>query len=263
MASYSTADLGSPKGIVISAEGKEKCGKTWNILHTAPHPLVYISCDRDNRRAVKAARLQGREILWSGQYLFVPSPKMLHVAGQKDDDDVLIENGKRMAPLWNAIHRDYMEALSDPKITTVVLDSGTAAYDMVRVKSFGKVNGVGTFKYTKTNAIFRELIAAAQASEKVVIFIHRLGDEWGKGTDARGNETSTKTGGLVMQGYNQMNFEVDAIIRHWKGENGFRSKLMCEGVGRDDLSGKVFSGEEMDYRRIVAKLTRTKLEKWA
>ena len=262
MASYSSADLGSPKGVVISAEGKEKCGKTWNVLHTAPHPLVYISCDRDNRRAVKAARLAGREILWSGQYLFVPSPKMLHVAGQKDDDDVLIENGKRMAPLWNAIHRDYMEALKDPKVVTVVLDSGSAAYDMARIKCFGKVNGVGIFKYTKTNAIFEELLMAAQTSEKVVILIHRLEDEWGKSVDAQGKESNTKTGNSIAAGYRDINYKVDAVVRHFKGENGFRAKLMCEGVGRNDLSGKVFSGEEMDYRRIVAKLTRTKVEKW-
>lgn len=259
MTHYTEADLGTPPGVVISAEGLEKCGKTWSILHTAPHPLVYVSCDRDNRRAIKAARVAGRTILCSGQYLFVPSPDQIHVAGQKDDDDVLIENGKRMAPLWAAIHRDFMDALKDPKVATVVLDSGTAAYNMVRIKCFGKVNGVGVFKYTKTNAIFGELVAAAQASGKVVIFVHRLGDEWSSG-DAGGQ--NKKTGGFVMQGYNQMNFEVDAIVRHRKTTEGYQAKLLCEGVGRPEISGKLFQGDDLDYCSIVAKLTRTKREKW-
>ena len=263
MASYSSADLGSPKGVVISVEGKEKCGKTWQVLHTAPHPLVYISCDRDNRRAVKAARMAGRQILWSGQYLYVPSPKLLHVAGQRADDDVLIENGKAAAKLWNPIHRDFMEALKDPKVTSVVLDSGTAAYNLVRLKSFGKVNGVGQFLYAKTNAIFRELLAAAQTSEKVVIIIHRLGPEFIKSVDEKGKEQSSQSGNFVMQGYRETNFEVDAIVRHWHGESGYRAKLMSEGVGRGDISGKVFKDAELDYRKIVAKLTRTKEEKWS
>jgi hypothetical protein len=254
---YSEADLGKPSGVFISAEGLEKCGKTWSILHTAPCPLVFISCDRDNRRAVQSARAAGRKILWSGQYLFVPSPKQLHVAGQKSDDDILIENGKQMAPLWNAIHRDFMDALADPNVKTVLLDSGTAAYNMLRVKTFGKVNGVGVFSYAKTNAIFSELTGMAQASGKVVIMVHRLGDEWaGDGTNNK------KTGKHVMQGYNQINFEVDAIIRHSKVGPEFQAKLMMEGVGREDISGKVFKGDDLDYTSIVAKLTRTKVEKW-
>lgn len=262
MASYSTADLGSPKGVVISVEGKEKCGKTWSVLHTAPHPLVYISCDRDNRRAVKAARIAGREILWSGQYLYEPSPKLLHVGGQKPDDEVLIENARAAAKLWDPIYRDFMEALKDPKVTTVVLDSGTAAYNLVRLKCFGKINGVGVFQYAKTNAIFRQLFAKAQTSEKVVILIHRLGPEFVKSTDANGKEESRPSGNLEAQGYRDTNYEVDAVVRHWVGENGRRAKLMSEGVGRGDISGMVFKEAEMDYRRIVAKLTRTKVEKW-
>jgi hypothetical protein len=255
---YSECDLGKPSGVFISAEGLEKCGKTWSILHTAPCPLVFISCDRDNRRAVQSARAAGRSILWSGQYIFVPSPNQIHVAGQKDDDDILIENGRRMAPLWAAIHRDFMDALQDPQVKTVVLDSGTSAYNMARVKCFGKVNGVGVFKYTKTNAIFGELIGAAQASGKVVIMVHRLEDAWGP--DGKGGQA--KTGAYQAQGFKDINFEVDAIIRHSKVGTDFQAKLMMEGVGRGDISGKVFKGDELDYTSIVAKLTRTKVEKW-
>lgn len=262
MANYTTADLGNPKGVVISVEGKEKCGKTWSVLHTAPTPLVYISCDRDNRRAVRSARLAGREILCSGQYLYEPSPKLLHVAQQAPNDEILIENAKNAARLWNPIYRDFMEALADPKVTTVVLDSGTAAYNLVRLKCFGKINGVGVFQYAKTNAIFRELLSKAQTSEKVVILIHRLGPEFGKSVDAAGKEEMKPTGNYEAQGYREINFEVDAVLRHWAGENGRKVKLMSEGVGRDDISGTVFSAEKLDYRYIVAKLTRTKVEKW-
>lgn len=262
MPSYTEADLTAASGVVISAEGMDKSGKTYNILRTAPAPLVYINCDRDNTRVITRLRKEGRRIFMSGQYLFVPSPKQLHKPGQAADDPVLVENARQAGLLWTPIERDFTDALADPKIKTVVLDSGTAAYGILRTKVFGKLTGVAEILYTKTNYMWRELLKKAENSGKVVIFIHRLKQEYIRVKGSDGKFESLQTGKLVADGYKQTNFEVGAIVRHIATPTGFTAKVVAEGVGRADLKGLIYSDDEIDYTEIVAKLTRTKKERW-
>lgn len=262
MPSYTEADLSVTSGIVISAEGMDKSGKTYSILKTAPCPLVFINCDRDNSRVITRLRRDGRRIFLSGQYLFVPSAKQLHKPGQASDDPVLVENARQAGLLWTPIERDFNDALADPKIKTVVLDSGTAAYGILRTKVFGKLTGVAEVLYAKTNYMWREMLKKAENSGKVVIFIHRLKQEYIKVKDSSGKFESMQTGKLVMDGYKQTNFEVGAIVRHIATPTGFKVKVMAEGVGRADLKGLEYVDDDIDYTEIVAKLTRTKKEKW-
>lgn len=259
MPQYNEVDLSVTSGIVISAEGMDKSGKTYSVLSTAPHPLVYINCDRDNERVIRRLRKSGRRILMSGQYLYVPSAKQLYKPGQ--DDSELAANAAAANTLWKPIERDFMDALADPSIKCVVLDSGTSAYSILRTKVFGKVTGVPEVLYSKTNFIWRELLKKAEMSGKVVIFIHRLKQEYLKVKVGEKFE-SINTGKLVMDGYKQTNFEVGAIVRHTATPTGFTAKVMAEGVGRPDVKGVVLSDSEIDYTAIVAKLTRTKKESW-
>jgi len=262
MPHYTEADLGSPTGIVISAEGLEKSGKTYSVLATAPTPLLYVNCDRDNRRVIKRLRATGRRIFTSGQYLFVPSPDQLHKEGQAKDDPILAANAQAANAIWKPVYRDWTEGLEDPEIRTVVVDSASVAYSVLRTKVFGKLTGVAEVLYAKTNFTWRELLMKSENSGKVVILIHRLRSEYKKEKNAQGKMESYKTGKLVAAGYGDTNFEVGAIVRHMAIEGGFRVKVMAEGVGRGDIKGLALDNEEIDYTTIVAKLTRTKREKW-
>lgn len=262
MPSYNEEDFRSPDGIVISIEGEEKCGKTWRLLETAPHPLVYINCDRVNARAIKNARRKGRRILYSKDYLYVPSANLLHKAGQKGDDPLLAENARVAGALWNPMMQDWRDALKDSRVKTVVLDSGTSAYAIVRAKSYGKLSGVAQISYAKTNAIWLgDILKSAENSGKAVFIIHRLGPEFAKPKDSDG--PAQPTGRLIAQGFRETNFEVGAVIRcSITHEGKYKAKLTAEGVGRADLRGKFWLDEQIDYTQIVAKLTGTKVEKW-
>lgn len=262
MPQYTEADLGAPTGIVISAEGLEKSGKTYSALATAPAPILYINCDRDNRRVINRLRAGGRRIFTSGQYLYVPSADLLHKKGQADDDPVLAANAQQANEVWKPILRDWEEGLNDPKIRTVVVDSASVAYSVLRTKVFGKLTGVAEVLYAKTNFTWRGLLMKSENSGKVVILIHRLTAEYAKKANDQGKMESFKTGKLIAAGYKDTNFEVGAIVRHTATPTGFTAKVMAEGVGRADIKGLVYTDDEIDYTTIVAKLTRTKREKW-
>lgn len=262
MPSYNDNPVGNPPGVLLSVEGLDKTGKTWAVLKTAPHPLVYINCDRDNRRAVNILRGEGRKILMSRQYLHTPDPEKDLLRADKPE---MQQNAQAAYELWKPMRDEYYQALEDPKVKTVFLDSGSEGYRIMRLARFGKLIEIPQVLYSKTNFEWRAMLLNGQQSGKVVIFSHRLEGEFEKkGVGADGKPLpSVATGGLIAGGYKHTNFEVDAILRHSITRTGeFQAKLLAEGVGRPELKGAILTGDEIDYTAIVAKLTRTKREKW-
>ena len=256
MPNYTEDALSKPTGLLLSAEGLEKSGKTWSVLATAPQPVLYVNCDRDNRRIVNKLRASGRRILLSGQYLFTPDVDQ-NILREKNDA-LLGKNAAQALSLWKPIKRDLVDGFSDPAIKTVFFDSGSAAYAMMRIARFGKLIEIPQVLYSKTNYEWRAILMQAQASGKVVIIAHRLAKEF-----VKNNDKSSETGKLTIEGYKGTNFEVDAIVRHERSQAGvYSAKVLAEGVARPDMLNVEYEGDTINYTEIVAKLTRTKVGAW-
>ena len=182
---------------------------------------------------------------------------------RQPDRDVLAQVAARALKPWKAFKTDYLTALQDPKVRCVVADSGTKAYMNCRLGRFGKLLEVAPVLYSKTNFEFANLLQIAHESDKVVVWINRIGDEYARGTDSKGREVSNKTGGSKTLGYKEFNYEMDTIIRtDVNGEGEFSAEIYREGVGRPDVRGLRFEGEELTMPHILSKLTGTKIERW-
>lgn len=258
---YSDREIANPAGILLSIEGPEKTGKTWLPLNTLPEPVVYVNCDRSNDRLLRVLKRRGRKILASEPHIFVamPTDDIL----RQQDKEVLAAVAARALVPWKAFKHEYLTALKDPNVRSVVADSGTKAYVNCRLGRFGKLLEVAPVLYSKTNFEFANLLQIAHESDKVVVWINRIGDEYSRGTDSKGREVSNKTGGTKTLGYKEFNYEMDAIVRtDVDGDGNFSAEIYREGVGRPDVRGLRFEGEELTMPHILAKLTGTKKERW-
>lgn len=258
---YSDKPLPTSQGIVMSLEGMEKTGKTWLALSSLPEPVVYVNCDRDNSRIINRLRKGGRRILTGEQHLFVPQPAD-DILRQRDQEAMNAVALRALKP-WKAFKVDYLEALADPNVRSVVADSGTRAYLMCRLGRFGKLLEVAPVLYSKTNYEFANLLQIAHASGKVVVWINRIGEEFKPAMDNQGRDISNKTGAMKTLGYREFNFEMDAVVRTSITKSGdFKAVIHREGVGSPDALGMDFSGDDLNMANILAALTRTKKEKW-
>lgn len=258
---YTDKEMAPPTGLVISIEGEEKTGKTWLALSSLPEPIVYINCDRNNARLVSALRAKGRKILTAGPHLFIPMPTDDIL--RQSDRDVLGDVARRALVPWKALKTDYLTALKDPKVRSIVVDSGTQAYVMCRLGRFGKLLEVAPVLYSKTNFEFSNLLNIGHDSDKTVVWINRIGEEYSRGADKQGREISRKTGGMKTLGYKEFNFAMDAVIRTEISQDGeFSAAIYREGVGRPGLNGMVFAGDMLSMPKILGKITGTKSARW-
>ncbi len=258
---YSDKEIPNPQGILISIEGLEKTGKTWLPLATLPGPVAYINCDRDNTRLLRVLQKKGRKLLVGDPHLFVAMPTD-DILREKDDEALRRVAGRALAP-WKAFKVDYLTALKDPKVRCIVADSGPKAYLMCRLGRFGKLIEIAPILYSKTNFEFANLLQIAHETDKVVIWINRIGEEWADATDKNGRKINVKTGGMKTLGYKEFNYEMDAVVRTDVDIDGnFSAEIYREGVGRPEIRGLKFEGEELTMPHILAKLTGTKVEKW-
>lgn len=252
-----TKAVPNAKGILLSIEGLEKTGKTYLPLATAPEPVAYIGCDRDNSRLLKTLIKKGRDISWS-QHLYTPMENE-NILKEKDVE-VLRRMAIRALPFWKGFRADYLEALKGD-YRTVVFDSGARAWALLRIVRYGKHTQVNPILYSQTNYEFANLLHLGRASGKVVIIINRIGDEWKDTLDDHGKKVGIKTGKLVTQGFKDMNFEMEAILRT-NNVGDFGATLVDEGVGRRGIRGSVFEGDDLTMPAILAKLTGVPVEKW-
>lgn len=258
---YSDKEIANPAGILLSIEGPEKTGKTWLALSSLPQPVVYVGCDRDNSRLIRVLQRKGRKILTGDPHLFVAMPTD-DILRQKDSDALAAVASRALKP-WKAFKTDFLTALEDPNVKSIVADSGTKAYVNCRLGRFGKLLEIAPVLYSKTNMEFENILQIGKASDKIVVWINRIGDEYSRGSDSKGREVSNKTGGLKTLGYKEFNSVVEAVIRTEVDSNGvFSAEIYREGVGRPDVRGLRFEGEELTMPHILAKLTGTKKERW-
>ncbi len=146
------------KRIIMSIEGPEKEGKTHFSL-TAPAPLALINID-NGLEGVKEKFLSQKEIYT--HQVEIPST----LGGAVDVGEC--------EKLWDSCKGAYLDALGTKGLKSLVMDTATEMWELIRLARFGRLTQVMPFNYGPVNAEFRDLIRAAYNSDKNVIFIHMI-----------------------------------------------------------------------------------------
>ncbi len=203
--------------LVISMEALWKQGKTHFAL-TAPAPICYIDMDTGTEGVIEK----------------FSKDKEIQVCQFDYHDSTELAEWVRM---WEECKKAFIDACNSKRIRTVIWDTATEAYELIRMARFGKLNKVVMSEgkalplpYGVINTEFRDMLRQALKTDKNFIFIHKMKDEYIK------NE---RTGGVKRSGFGDMEFVVQMNIRTWFNAEGkiFGLTVMDARHGMKEFAG--------------------------
>ncbi len=166
--------------MIVGIRGQEKTGKT-DLALTAPQPIMFFRMDTSAQYVVDKARARGVEVY---DY-FVDIPKNGNVAAYSQ--------------LWEAYKAHLLLAYRMNQ-GSVVIDTETAQYQLIRLARHGKVSGIAESNFPAMYAELNGLVAAAfSASNMTTIYLHRMGRMF-------------RTDEMEQKGYREMPYSVQANI---------------------------------------------------
>ena len=142
------------KRVIASVAAIEKEGKTHFSL-TGPEPIIYFDIDAGAEGVIEAHSAAGKEIL-------VYRLRVVH-----EESQALWEKQ------WEDL-KDKLVAAWGMSRGTVIIDTFSEVYELVRLVKFGKLSQVSSYSYDKTNKEIRELIRMAYESSMNTIFVHKM-----------------------------------------------------------------------------------------
>lgn len=235
----------SQEGALINVEGEEKTGKN-HFAFTAPKPLLCISVDRDARPV--ARKFKG-----------------VHVAAF--DWELPLKKATTQAvsdvtrPVWKEVEELFYDALKSTRVKTIVMDTGTRLWDLIRLAKFGKLQQVPPVLYTQVNALFERMILAGQGTGKHIIWLHRLGERW-IDVKKNGKYVGMNTGEMKRLGFKSMGFDVEANIRLTRDGNVFTAEIIDNGFD-GDCNGMLFKKKMCNYPSVMSALTDSDPADWS
>ncbi len=241
--------------IVIAVDGLDKHGKT-NFALTAPKPLVYLDFDIGREGVLEKAPDADR-IIVSRPFIFMPS----EVAWDTEDEKA--RTAKIMAaaePELGRFRDTYLRTLREPvlklangalvKARTVVIDTGSEAWELLRLCHFGKLSQVKPHHYTEVNGLMRDLVRAAFDADVNVIWLHKLKAEWKDNAEGKGR----KTGVLERGGFEGMSYLVQANLLCYRIAANLQQETVVKwksGEGLIDVPIAPRTDGDLGFRLVV------------
>ena len=186
--------------LVVSLVGEEKTGKS-TFATTAPPPVAYAELDPGGLdRAIwrlndKAKANIHRANFYVPQQADPTSLATLRSTIQLKREGKIanranlrqVQNGALvgMTELWYEFLSWYIEQLDDPAIRSIVIDSGSLLWDLCHQSHLQEIQSLSpgrtsltSFEYADPNTKMKGIIAAAQQTDKNLIFIHHTDNEY-------------------------------------------------------------------------------------
>ena len=140
--------------IILSIAGLEKQGKTHFAL-TAPGPIAMFSTDIGEEGVVT-------------KFTDDKDVYIMSVARVDEDDPEQAEDE------YERFHKAYISMLRGNDVRTIILDTATEIWELLRMARFGKLTQVMPYQYGPVNAEYRALIREAYNYDKNLILLHKM-----------------------------------------------------------------------------------------
>jgi hypothetical protein len=200
--------------LIIAVDGIDKSGKNY-FAFSAPGPIACQSTDVGTEGVIE--QFAAEKTIWLSHY---------RVLVEKHDSPEVTM--KKMAPVWGAFVSDFREvvvpALKVGKVRTVVWDTGTEIWDLLRLARFGKLQQVNQYHYSIVNQEFQNLVREVYLDTPGnMVILFKLGDEYRNDpVSGMGN----KTGELERKGFKDSAFLVQINATCWRDKRkGDRPKM--------------------------------------
>jgi hypothetical protein len=197
------ADQKAKLRLIMSLSGRVKRGKTHFAL-TAPGPLAVQSLDMGLDGVVQ--KFQDEKIINVATYPGVTAKELKTL----NDDEVI----KRYVEVWEQFRADYEWALANAR--SIVWDTGTEAWELLRLARLGRLGQVKPHHYTLPNMEFRELIRLAESSSANLILLHRMKKEY---------VNNEATGKWDRAGFSDVGSWVHLLARAERHDDGFHIEV--------------------------------------
>lgn len=207
----STDETTRPR-VILGIDALDKAGKT-RFGFTAPKPLIYMDLDIGREGVIDPFRHPLIVVTRPFVFRALESAFMPENSKKRSEDLVM----EKALPELDRFKRTYLKALREPivrhgnkdlRARTIVVDTGTETWELLRLCEFGKLSQVKPHHYAAVNGMMRDIVRAGFDSDVNVIWLHKLKAEWKEGSDGKAN----KSGALERQGFNDMSFLVQGNL---------------------------------------------------
>lgn len=247
-----------PNRYIIAVDAIEKVGKTHFAL-SAPGSIAYMDFDNRSEGTIEEFLASGKKIAWRTKPNGEPWPYQIpSMLGASDEKASQIQAEAKAE--WGRFEDDFERAIASPQIDSVVVDTASDAWKLVRLAAFGRLVKVPPHLYEEANGAYRRLIAilARRQMKTNVVLVHKLKDEWANKV-VDGKLTSYTTGQKERSGFGETGFLVDvnAILYRLPesqceaGDLGFRMSVTDCGAN-PRVRGLVLANEMITFECLVA-----------
>ena len=125
---------------------------------------------------------------------------------------------------------NYHTALRDARIRTIIIDTATELWELMRLARFGKLSQVQPHHYGPVNAEFRDILRKAYDTDKNLILVHKQKPEY---------INDKRTGGVERAGFGDIPYIVQVNMVVGRDEDGFYFQV------RDCRPNEALAGVEM------------------
>lgn len=157
MKGFELADSKITPRLIVAADGREKSGKTHFAL-SGPGPIAVLNRDMGLEGVVQ--KFADTKRVWVKNYTFRE------------------EEGDKAKSTWEDTKEAYYDSLHSKDLRTIVMDTGTDMWELLRLARFGKLTQVLPHHYGPVNAEFRSMVNAAYDHGKNVIILHKMKKEY-------------------------------------------------------------------------------------
>lgn len=245
-AKLQTADPITNRSAVIALTGREGSGKTGFALSSAllsAGLCVYVEMDRQPKGDYI------NDMFSTGRVL---KPKMKYKnTGKAFDKDFA-------SKAWDELSKLTYECLQDKGIYTIIWDTATYGWELLRMAKFGKLTQVMPHHYGPVNDEFQALFYTAEEQGKLFVALHSMSKEYKAGKEGK----EVWNGYYKPSGFSHMDFVANIRLEQHKNDEGqfvcrvVQNKLKPE-MDKQDLVGdecqmsvllhKTFGGDLEDY----------------
>ena len=184
--------------LILSVDALEGAGKTRFTL-TAPGPIAFINFDYGLEGVIEAFQVTKK--------IYVATVK-LEFDGSRDQ---IIKAAEKELLKFEV---NYQTALKQAR--TIVIDTGTELWELLRLAAFGKLASVMPQHYAEVNQAMTRLLKLAYDSNANLIITHRLKEQW---------LNDKRTGVYEFAGMKDIPFLVQAHARLWTDEHGYHLRV--------------------------------------
>lgn len=232
--------------LVVSLGGLDKSGKT-NFALSAPGPMAYANFDTGLEGVIDKFTKTGKKV-YSQDYRVTIPP------GTTDPSQV----AAIAQEVWARYKADVRAALKSPLIRSIVTDTESETWELIRLARFGKLTQVLPHHYGPVNTEYRNFYNEVYDTDKNLILLGRMKDEWENTTAVIGGQTKEvgrKTGRIERVGFKEIPYmvQINAIASHDPmAEPGERFSLQVVNCRQNaELVGEVIPQVVLNFAQVA------------